>query len=118
MGLLDGGLQQMFGAAFGTVLLEGRHYHKTESRPAANGDVQAPVTKVQSIHGYRETSNRLRVEGSSSAMRLLVLQTYQGRVLNPIVRGDDVLLDGVRMTVGDVDEDPAHTHWLLTGAPA
>jgi hypothetical protein len=118
MGLLDGGLQRMFGAAFGTVLLDGRHYHKTESRVEANGDVAAPVTKVQSIKGYRETTNRRREEGASSAMRILVLQTYEGRQIDPIVRGDDVMLDGVRMTVGDIDEDPAHTHWVLTGAPA
>jgi hypothetical protein len=118
MGMLDGGLQQMFGAAFGTLLLSGRHYHRTETRNDA-GDVTGTVTKVQDIHGYREiTSNRrLGDQGSGNTLRMLVLQTYNGRALDPIARGDVLALDGLRMVVGDWDEDPAHTHWLVNGAP-
>lgn len=117
MALLDGGLQQMFGAAFGAVLLDGRHYHKTTST-LPNGDASAPVTKVQSIKGYREdTKNRRREEGSGNAMRMLVLQTYEGRVIDRVVRGDVVQLDGLRLVVDDVDEDAAHAGWMLTGAP-
>jgi hypothetical protein len=118
MGLLDGDLQQMFGAAFGGLLLEGRHYHNTEAR-LANGDATATVTKVQSVRGYRDVTRNRRQgdEGAADTVRMLVLQTYDGQVLTPIVRGDVVQMDGVRMTIGDVDEDPAHTHWLLSGAP-
>lgn len=119
MGLLDGGLQAMFGAAFGTLLLEGRHYHVTESRPASDGDVDAPVTKVQSVKGYREVTRNRRNgdEGTGNAMRLLILQTYDGRVIDPIRRGDVIAIDGLRLRVGDTDEDAAHTHWLVEGAP-
>jgi hypothetical protein len=118
MGLLDGGLQQMFGAAFGTLLLEGRHYRYTESR-APNGDVSAPLTKVQSVRGYRETTRNRRSgdEGSGDAIRFLVLQTYDGRVIDPVQRGDVVAIDGLRIRVADSDEDAAHTHWLIEGTP-
>lgn len=118
MGLLDGGLQQMFGAAFGTLLLEGRHYHLTETR-ASNGDVTATVTKVQSIHGYREVTRDRRNgdEGAGQSYRFLILQTFDGRVIQPIARGDLIALDGLRVRLGSSDEDAAHTHWLVEGTP-
>lgn len=119
MGLLDGDLQRMFGAAFGSLLLEGRHYHNTQTR-SANGDVGATVTKVQPFKGYRETTVTARRgdEGSASTMRMLVLQSYEGKPLDPIEPGDVLALDGVRMVVGQpVVEDAAHTHWVAEGAP-
>jgi hypothetical protein len=117
MGLLDGDLQAMFGAAFGGLLLEGRHYHKTETR-ADNGDVTATVTKVQSVSGYREVTRNRRGgdEPSTRTMRFLVLQTYQGRVLNELARGDELALDGLRIVIGDIDTDPAHAAWIVEAA--
>lgn len=118
MGMLDGGLQQMFGAAFGTLLLEGRHYHVTEDR-SDNGDVSAAVTKAQSVRGYREVRSNRRSgdEGASNAYRFLILQTYEGKVIDPLARGDVLAIDGARVVIGDLDEDAAHTHWLVSGSP-
>lgn len=113
MGLLDGELQQMFGAAFGGIVLEGRHYHKMETR-AANGDVERTVTKVQSVRGFRaQMSRAMREAGySETSAQLIVLQTYEGRVVDTPVRQDTFALDG-DWVVGNVDTDPAHTHWIL-----
>lgn len=119
MGLLDGDLQRMFGAAFGTLLLEGRHYHKTKT-PAENGDMSATVTKVQAFRGYRDNTMTARRgdEGNAKTVRVLVLQSYDGRPLDPIVPGDVLKLDGLTITVGNpVVEDAAHTHWVCEAAP-
>lgn len=114
MGLLDGGLQQMFGAAFGTLLLEGRHYQNSQTF-AANGDVSEVVIKTQSVKGYREiTNDRMRALGYSDRdARLLILQTYQSRAITAPKRDDIVLMDGLRWVCGDIDEDAAHTHWII-----
>jgi hypothetical protein len=113
VGLLDGDLQQMFGAAFGGVVLEGRHYHKTTTRQP-NGDVDSEVTKTQSVRGFRMSMNQaMRDAGyADTSARLIILCTYEGRVLDPLYRGDMVRLDG-DWVVGNIDSDPAHTHWVL-----
>lgn len=113
MGLLDGDLQQMFGAAFGGVVLEGRHYHKTKTR-ALNGDVTAEVTKTQSVRGFRMSMTQgMRDAGySETSARLIVLCTYDGKVIDEFYRDDMVRLDG-DWIVGNIDHDPAHTHWVL-----
>ena len=113
MGLLDGDLQQMFGSAFGGVVLEGRHYHKAKTR-APNGDVTAEVTKAQSVRGFRMSmSQAMRDAGyADTSARLIVLCTNEGAVIDPFARGDLVRLDG-DWIVGNIDHDPAHTHWVL-----
>ena len=113
MGLLDGGLQQAFGAAFGRLLLDGRHSRIVEARDN-KGNVTGAVTKVQSVKGFRQAmSQEMREAGyAETAAQLLVMQTYEGRVLDEVLRGDKVTLDG-RWVVGDVHSDPAHTHWVL-----
>ena len=113
MGLLDGELQKMFGAAFGTILLDGRHYRKTETRDA-KGNVTGTVTQVQTIKGYRETkrtNDQLEKSFADDAGILLILETYQGRVISPPQRGDVVDLDG-RWVIGDFNEDAAHASWV------
>lgn len=113
MGLLDGGLQQMFGAAFSGILLEGRHYHRVEERNKA-GDVTAAVDRVQSIRGYRQTmTQQWRDAGFADAEAvLLIMQTYDGRVITPIERHDRIKLDGT-WVAGNIDEDAAHAAWVV-----
>jgi len=114
MGLLDGDLQQMFGAAFGGVVLDGRHYHRTEER-AVNGDVTSTVDKVQSVRGFRSRMTQaMREQGyADTSAQLIILQTYDGRVLSEPARGDRFKLDG-NWVAGNIETDPAHTHWIIS----
>ncbi len=115
MGLLDGSLRQMFGAAFGTVLLNGSHFARTET-VATNGDVTSVLATVaQPVKGYREqTTDRMRELGyTDSEARLLILQTYGGAIVTAPNRDDVIDLDGVRWICGDIGEDAAHTHWTI-----
>ena len=113
MGMLDGGLQQMFGAAFSGILLEGRHYRKTEARDN-KGNVTGTVQKVQSVRGYRQgMTQAMRDAGyADDSAVLLILQTYDGRVIDTPVRGDVISLDG-RWVAGDIDHDAAHVAWAV-----
>lgn len=117
MGLLDHGLQQMFGAAFSGVLLTGRHYHRTESRDN-KGNVTAPITKAQSVRGYRQAmTTALREAGFADATAvLLIMQTFDGRVIDRPMRGDTITLDGL-WVAGNIDEDAAHVAWVVGVTP-
>lgn len=117
MGLLDGGLQQTFGAAFASVMLDARHYHK-RTDVAGNGDVSRPVIVTQTVKGYAETrSDRLRELGyTDKEARLIVMQTYQGRVVQQPVKNDVILLNGVRWIVGESEADGASAAWLIRAA--
>lgn len=115
MGLLDGDLQQMFGDAFGDLLLEGRHYVRGEPGRDGKGNVTPGVTRVQSVKGYRQNmSTRMREDlgYTDDSAVLLILQTYQGRVIERPARGQRIVLDG-DWIAGNVDEDPAHTHYII-----
>jgi hypothetical protein len=119
MGLLDGGLQQMFGAAFAPQLLDGRHYKRTETRDN-KGNVTGTVARTQSFKGYRENmSKAMRDMGyAPETVVLLILESYQGRVIETPTRGDVAQLDGQRWVLGDlVDEDAAHVAWRFAATP-
>ena len=108
---LEGGLQQMFGAAFGGILLDGRHYSRVETRDDG-GNVTSAVRKVQSVKGYRQSMTQaMRDAGyADTSAQLVIMQTYDGRVLDPIARGDKITLDG-KWVIGNISPDPAHATW-------
>lgn len=119
MGLLDGGLQQMFGAAFAPQLLDGRHYKRTEERDV-KGNVTATVTKVQSFKGYRQVNAKiLRDLGyAPTTAVLLILQVYEGRQIDKPQAKETAKLDGITWVLGDlIDEDAAHVSWLFAATP-
>lgn len=119
MGLLDGGLQQMFGAAFAPQLLDGRHYKRVESRDA-KGNVTSTITRVQSFKGYREGMTKaMRDAGyDPTTATILMLQTYEGRIIEKPLREETVKLDGVMWVLGDlIDEDAAHVAWRFAATP-
>jgi hypothetical protein len=119
MGLLDGGLQQMFGAAFAPQLLDGRHYKSVETRDT-KGNVTSAVTKVQSFKGYRQSMSKAMREAGYAPDTgvLLVLQVFEGRQLVRPNRNETALLDGTTWVVGDlIDEDAAHVAWVFAVTP-
>lgn len=117
-GPLDGGIQAEFGAIFGAVYLDARHYRRVKTS-AANGDVTGTVEKVQSVKACRDTTtDRMRSElaFTDKDARIFMLQTYDGRAVDAPRREDRIRLDGVDWMVGDVDEDVGKSHWIIRGA--
>lgn len=120
MGLLDGGIQAEFGAAFGAVYLDARHYRRKQTA-ADNGDITGTVEKVQSVKACRDTtSDRMRADlgFTDKDARLFVLQAYNGRAVDAPGKEDRIRLEGVDWIVGDVDEDVARSHWIIRAARA
>lgn len=113
MGLLDGGLQAVFGAAFAGVYLDGRHYQKAKSFDT-KGNATGAVTKVQSVKGYRERkTDAMRAAGfADNESLLMILQTYDGLPIEKPKRESLIALDG-RWIVGDIEADPANVYWAI-----
>jgi hypothetical protein len=105
----------MFGAAFAGILLDATLYRRTQTE-GDNGDVTSSLSAGEPVKGYREaTTDRMRRElgYSDREGRLLVLQVFSGAVVPAPKRGDEIDLDGTRWVIGDMDSDPARTHWLI-----
>lgn len=120
MGLLDGGLHGIFGAAFGGVYLAGTllviervededgGFTPYERRKAIKGQVDVCTESMRQQAGYTERD-----------ARLLVLQVDQHGC--PLVRPTtdaEIVLGCTRWAVGSVEADPGNTHWIIRGTPA
>jgi hypothetical protein len=114
MGVLDGGLQAIFGAAFSAVYLDGRHYQKAKAFDTG-GNATGTVIKVQSVKGYRERiTDAMRAAGfADNESLLMILQTFDGLPIEKPLRTSVILLEGQRWIVGDIDEDPAHVYFAI-----
>ena len=114
MGLLDGGLSEIFAAAFGPVYLDGMLYRPVDGDDGAGGgsgngfDTGSPV-KVQidaatqamrSADTYVETDQRILVLASG---------------LDPITTDCELVADGTRWGIATVMQDPARSYYELRG---
>lgn len=114
MALLDGGLQSIFGAAFGTIYLDGSLIRVTttddgtgsltESATASaiKGQLDAVTEKMRQSAGYTDGD-----------MRIIVLQS--GVSIEPDT-DDRIVLGGKAWSIADIEADPAQTHWVMRGS--
>lgn len=111
--LLNGGLQAVFGAAFGAVYLPGYLLRTTLTDDGEGG--YAVSHAVHSIKGQvDQASERMRrADGYTDGdMRVIVLQS--GVTVEP--NTDDLtVLGGKVWVLSGIQADPAITHWEMTG---
>jgi hypothetical protein len=113
MGLLDGGLRSVFGAAFGGIYLDASLYRIVRT-DAENGDVtEAPeageAVKVQ-IDKVTEQMKGLD-RYTARSMRLLMLQVGPDGVVARPNTDAEVSVGADRWAVSDVSSDPGNTYW-------
>jgi hypothetical protein len=120
MGILDGGLQSIFGAAFGGIYSDGTLYviervenedggfTPYERRKAIKGQVDACTEAMRQQAGYTERDARLMV---------LQIDQHACPVARPTTDAQ-ITLGGTRWAVGSVEADPANTHWIIRATPA
>jgi hypothetical protein len=115
MGMLDGGLQRMFGAAFSGIVLSGQLFQRLEDEQE-NGDVNTSWGRAIPIKGYREQqSERTRADlgYSSKEARLMVFQLADGRQVPEPKPGDRLQLDGRWIVGDDIVADAASVAWSI-----
>lgn len=113
MGLLDGGMQGIFGAAFGGLYLAG-----TLIRVTLTDDGEGGYSVSHAVHAIKgqvdQASERMRRAESytDGDMRVIVLQS--GVTVEP--NTDDLaILGGKVWALSGIQADPAITHWEMTG---
>lgn len=116
MGLLDGGLQAVMGAAFGGIYPAGTLYRATRT-DALNGDVGLTFAAVPC---------RVQIEAVTEAMRLapgyteqsVRLRVLQAGVGNTPTTADEIAAGGTRWAISQVGSDTASTYWEMLANPA
>lgn len=111
--LLNGGLQAVFGAAFGAVYLPGYLLRTTLADDGEGG--YAVSHAVHSIKGQVDQASERMRRGdgyTDGDMRVIVLQS--GVTVEP--NTDDLtVLGGKVWVLSGIQADPAITHWEMTG---
>lgn len=115
MGLLDGGLQAVFGAAFAPIYLAGT-LHRASRTEADNGDVTVTWTDAPIRYQPDKITEAMRrAEGfTDKDAAFIILQSG----VSPAPTTADEITAGGRWAVKSVDADPANTHWVVRASPA
>jgi hypothetical protein len=114
MALLDGGLQNIFGAAFGAIYLDGTLIRVTKTDDGEGGWSEAFA--AHPIKGQVDAvTERMRQSAgyTDGDMRIIVLQA--GSPVQPVT-DDRVILGNSIWDVAGIEADPANTHWQMRGS--
>lgn len=124
MGLLDGGLQAIFGAAFGPIYLDGT-LHTSDFTSDAAGDVtrtnpQDVAVKVQ----IDKCTEAMREAPDYSAKDVALIVLQHGVSITPNSDHElTVITNPATSPIGStryrlnapIEADPGSTHWLIRG---
>lgn len=114
MGLLDGGLQSIFGAAFGSIYLHGSLVRVTLTDDGYGGLTENATSN--DIRGQVDAvTEKMRQSASytDGDMRIIILQS--GVEFEPDT-DCRVALGGKYWSIADIEADPAQTHWVMRGS--
>lgn len=116
MGLLDGGLQAIFGNVFGPLLLPGT-LHKSSWTTDNEGTISEEFTNYPIKAMEEVVSEAVRAQAGipSQDAKFIVLQLGVGTTLK---QGDQITLRGRRWVFrAPIDEDPAQASWMGWASP-
>lgn len=116
MGLLDGGLQTIFGNVFGPLLLDAT-LHKASQFFDDGGSVLESFNNYPCKAMEETVSAVVRAQAGIPAkdVRFIVLQLSVGAKLEP---GDELTIRGARWKLrAPVDQDPAQASWGVWASP-
>lgn len=113
MSVLDGGLQSVFGAAFGAIYLTGTLTRVTLVDDGYGGWTETTATSTIKAQVDAVTEQMRQSAGYTAGdMRIIVLQAG----INAMPTTDDRLtLGGRKWSIADIEADPANTHWVMRG---
>lgn len=116
MGILDGGIQSLFGTVMGAFYLDATLTSVTSVFDSQGGTTE--ITSTQPVKVQEDAvDERTRAAGnfSQNEKRFIVLQKG---VIGQIT-GDSRLTapDGITYALREPDQDPAKSYWLVRGVP-
>lgn len=117
MGLLDGGLQAIFGNVFGPLLLPGTLHKMSWSEDSEGTITEHPSLDIPIKAMEEVVSEAVRAQAGIPAQdaKFIVLQLGVGVTLQ---QGDQITLRGRRWVFrSPIDEDPAQASWMGWASP-
>lgn len=125
MGILNGGIQSLFGTVFGAFYLDA--WLITVTNVYANDGTTTETTTFQAIKMQEDAvDERTRAAGnfSQNEKRFIVLQkgvtgqlTGDSRMNVGGTIVDDEIFGGITYALREPEQDPAKSYWLVRGVP-
>lgn len=116
MGLLDGQLQQIFGSAFGPLLLDGIIHSTTRTDDGQGGYISGVAVQYPCKLFSETYSDFFRTQSGipDTDIRIIALQLDVG--YQPTT-DDEVEMQGRRYKIMAIEVDPAKVTWTFRGRP-
>lgn len=115
MGILDGGIQSLFGTVFGAFYLDATLITVTNVYDGQGGTTE--TTSSQTVKVQEDAVSEItRAQGnfSQNEKRFIVLQKG---VTGQINGNSRLTIGGVTYALREPDQDPAKSYWLVRGVP-
>lgn len=116
MGILDGGVQSLFGTVFGAFYLDATLITVTNVYDDEGGTTETTTTQPCKVQ-EDAVDERTRAAGnfSQNEKRFIVLQ----KGVTGQITGNSRLTapDGITYALREPDQDPAKSYWLVRGVP-
>lgn len=117
MGLLDGGMAAIFGAAFGGVYLPGTLHRMKMGEDDDGRQVRLPDGAPTPMRYQRETlSDQARAAAGIPAHDVKLLILAHGLGAKPTGEDEFTIPEG-RFRIASCETDPASTHFIVRGSP-
>jgi hypothetical protein len=117
MGLLDGGLRAIFGAAFGGIYLSGTLHVVTRTDDQVGG-MYADETSAPIKYQRDEMNDFYRAQNGIPATQVRILILQSSCPQKPKLTDAFTIAEGRFAVAGEVDQDPAGVYWRVRGEPS
>lgn len=115
MGMLDGGIRSVFGAAFGALYLPGTLVRRAFVPDGEGGGTETVTSQPCRVQQDTVSEKTRAAAGyAQNEMRFLILQAG---VTGPIEVADELIFEGETFMLSNPEQDPARSYWSVRGVP-
>lgn len=116
MGLLDGGIRDLFGGVFGSFYLDGT-LHKATQTDDGQGGMSESIADHAIKYQRNERSDHTRAALKIPERDVFVFMLQYGMTVEPATDDRFTTSDGTFVVV-TARQDPAGAYWLVHGTPS
>lgn len=115
MGALDGGIQALFGTAFGALYLDATLIRVTYTNGAGGDGTETTASEAVKVQ-QDMVSEIVRAQAgySQDERRFLILQAG---ITGPLTGACKLVFEGVTYLLSSPEQDPARSYWAVRAVP-
>ena len=115
MGILDGGIQSLFGTVMGAFYLDATLISTTQVYDDQGGTTETTSTQAVKVQeDMVSEANRAAGGFSQNEKQFFVLQKG---VTGPLTGDSRLTIGGITYALREPQQDPAKSYWLVRGVP-